>query len=210
MKVAVAYTFPMVNSATYYRLAYRFASTWREHPPGRVSHELHIICNGGYPQDTDKRAFNGIPCVFHGRSNTGWDIGGFQYAADIIPCDLLVCFGAPVHFYKPGWLDRMVDVYVEEGPHLYGCWGYLYPNWHIRTTVFWLHPDLLNSYPFVIGTSRVMRYDFEHGNNSITRHVLKNDLRAVVCSWNQTWDHPWSGARFGIGDCLCLDQHTHL
>lgn len=208
MKVSVCYTFPMVNHRIYYALAQRFAETYRQFPAG-YPHELNVICNGGPPSETDQKVFNGLPAQFRPRDNGGWDIGGYQWAAETIPCDLMVCLGAPAHFYQANWLERMVDVFIAEGPHLYGCWGYQSPDSHIRTTVFWCHPALIRSYPYLIGSHRASRYGFEHGRESITRWVLKAGLRALVVSFTGIWDHPWTGAKFGLGDCLCLDQFTH-
>lgn len=208
MKVAVVYVFPMVSQRTFYPLAARFADTFRRFPPG-FDHELHICCNGGSALDADRHAFANISCEFHSRDNVGWDIGSYQWAAENIPCDLLVCFGSKTHFYREGWLRRMADAYLENGPALYGCWGYLYPNWHIRTTVFWLPPALLNSYPYVIGNARGSRYGFEHGPESITRWSLRAGLGADMVTWNEIFHHPWEGAKYGIGDCLVLDRFTH-
>lgn len=209
MKVALAYCYPLVRQRDYYPLAERFARTLKEFPAG-YPHELHVIANGRLEvKDLDRRPFQGISCHWHSRDNSGWDIGAFQYAAEIIKCDLLVCLGANVHFYQPGWLDRMVEAYANNGLGLYGCWGYTFPL-HIRTTAFWLPPELMLSYPNVIGTARTMRYDFEHGPNSITRWTLEAGLRALVVSWTDAWDQPdWGKAKVGLGDCLCLDQHTH-
>lgn len=208
MKIAVAYVFPLVNLRIYYPLAQRFAKTYVQFPAG-IEHELHVIHNGSLATDLEKRVFDGIPHTLHTRDNFGWDIGAYQYAALRLECDLLVCLGAPVHFYRPGWLERMTDTYVLEGPGYFGCWGFRFP-FHIRTTAFWLPPALLNSYPDLVGTARRSRYQFEHGPNSLARHTLQLGFEATVVSWKETWPHDrWDQAKTGIGDCLCLDQHTH-
>lgn len=208
MKIAVVYCYPLLKMRTYFPLAQRFASTYAKFPAG-IEHDLHIGCNGIASHELDKTPFAGVKCQFHLRDNSGWDIGLFQWAAEHIPCDLLVCLGAPVHFYREGWLKRMADAFVDNGPNLYGCFGYTFPL-HIRTTVFWCHPDLLNSYPYIIGSTRKTRYEFEHGGESFTRWVINAKLEAMIVSWNEVWPQPdWGKAKMGIGDCLCLDQFTH-
>ena len=209
MNVVVVYCYPMTQASKYFGLAKRFSDTWRQYDPGHPC-QLVVGYNGAKPTALESGLFHGLGATALARDNSGWDIGLYQEAAEKIPADLMVFFGAPVHFYRPGWLKRMVDVYVERGPNLYGCWGYHYPNWHIRTTCFWCHPQLLNSYPFVIGDTRPQRYSFEHGQDSFTRWVLKAGLEADIVSWDNLWpEKDWDQSRQGVGDCLCFDQHTH-
>lgn len=209
MKIVVAYCYPLVHAAKYFPLAKRFAETWRQCPPG-AEHELHIICNGSTPRPHEINPFQGIPHHVHTRDNTGWDIGAFQWAADNLTGDLLVCLGAPVHFHRPNWLAKMVEAYVEHGPNLYGCWAYLSPNWHVRTTCFWCHPELLKSYPDYIGSDRKSRYEFEHGNKSFTRHVLRAGLECIMVTWPGCFPFSqWLDHAPGVNESLVLDQHTH-
>jgi len=210
MKVAVVYCYPLVRPSLYFPLAQRFARTWQTFPPG-TDHELHVICNGTgmLQKNRDLDPFELIPCQFHPHDNIGWDIGAYQWAAENIKCDLLVCLGAPIHFHRAGWLKRMVEAYVENGPHLYGCWAYLAPNWHVRTTVFWLHPELLRSYPDIVGSGRQSRYEFEHGNKSLTRHVLKAGLECLMVTWDKIFPFStWKRTAPGPADSLVHDQFT--
>lgn len=206
MTVAVAYCYPMVRSTTYYPLAKRFAETWKAFPGSN----LHLLCNGAAPQRYDLRPFDGLSYETHPCSNIGWDIGSYQWAADHIPCDLLVCLGAPVHFHRESWLDRMVDAYVNYGPALYGCWAYLSPQWHVRTTAFWCPPELIQSYPYQVISSKASRYDFEHGPHSITRHVLGAGLDCIMVTRRGCFPFSqWQNHAPGPNDSLVLDQHIH-
>jgi hypothetical protein len=212
VKIAVVYCYPMVNARVYFPLAARFAATYRQFPPG-TEHELHVVCNGAPPQSTEKALFDNLEPIFHPRDNTGWDIGAYQWAAEKLECDLLVCFGAHCNFHRLGWLERMVEVYAEHGPNFYGCRGYFYPaghGHHIRTTSFWLHPQLLRSYPFFIGSQRTSRYQFEHGENNMTQWVEKSGLECLVATWDDIY--PISRWKEGFGPvhtALVLDQWTH-
>ena len=209
MKVAIAYCYPQVNLRSYFPLASRFMDTYRKFPAGEA-HELHVICNGGEPGSAYRAPFKGTSSAFHVRDNTGWDIGSYQWAAENIPCDLLVCLGAPVHFHRSGWLVRMVESYLNNAPCLCGCWAYLHPNWHVRTTAFWTDPNIIRSYPYVIGSARSSRYDFEHGKNSITRHVLKADMDCIMVSWKGEFGlKQWSNHAPGTSDSLVHDQFVH-
>ena len=209
MNVAIAYCFPQVKQGTYYPLARRFADTWRQYPPGKEPYSLYVIGNGG-PVPTHAAAMfeQGAKLLYH--TNVGWDIGAFQYAAETIECDLLVCLGAPVHFHRFLWLDRMVAAYIENGPALYGCWAYLSPNWHVRTTCFWCPPELLKSYPYEVGSTKQSRYEFEHGNNSFTRHVLKAGFPCIMVTRDGWYPfEQWETHAPGVEQSLVLDQHIH-
>lgn len=207
MNVAVCYCFPMVDQRRYFPLARRFADTWRKFP----GESLHVICNGATPGEREKAIFQGIPCTFTPHSNLGWDVGAFQLAAETIPCDLLICLGAPVHFHKDRWSQLMLDAYINYGPALYGCWAYLAPDWHVRTTVFWFPPILLQSYPYQVGSSRPSRYEFEHGHNSFTRHVISLGFPTIMVTRRGCFPFDqWRDHAPGVEDSLCLDQHTHL
>lgn len=212
MKIDVVYIYPLVDVRKYFMLAKRFADTWRQYPPG-VDCRLHVICNGGEPNDGERRIFDGLDVRFCPRDNRAWDIGAYQDAAENILTDLLVCLGSYVHFHRDGWLKRMADAYVENGPNLYGCWGYLLPNWHVRTTVFWLHPELLRSYPYLVGSVRQDRYKFEYGENSFTRHVLGLGLDCYMISYERTIPfNNWGEGTYApdAKESLVLDQFTNF
>jgi hypothetical protein len=185
-------------------LAHRFANTFRASPPG-CDHELYVIANGGPIGDYGQRIFAGLNAKFIIHNNLGKDIGAFQMAADRIKCDLLVCLGAPIHFTRPGWLKRIYEAYVENGPHLYGAWGFRAPAPHIRTTAFWMPPELLQSYPNLVVNST--RYEFEHGGKSFTRHVISVGLECLMVTWNGVYGMDgWD--RGDPSDWLMLDQHS--
>ena len=210
MRVAIAYCFPQVRHSTYYPLAKRFADTWRAFPPGNEPHTLYVIGNGSEVPPQSRGIFPaGSGCQFLAHDNIGWDIGSFQMAAEFIPCDLLVCLGAPVHFHRAGWLDRMVEAFLENGPALYGCTAYGGAGLHVRTTSFWFPPQLLQSYPMAIGSARSSRYDFEHGPHSFTRHVLNAGLDCLMVTWRGTFNYDDGNNMPDADTILVRDQHIH-
>jgi hypothetical protein len=141
---------------------------------------------------------------FH-HNNVGQDIGAFQAFSEVADCDLLVCLGAPVHFRRAGWLDRIVQAYEDNGPGLYGAWAFHQPMSHVRTTAFWCPPELLKSYPYqVINESR---YEFEHGHRSIHQYTKSIGLNTYMVTWNGCWEEKdWHHVT--LDECLLLDQHT--
>jgi hypothetical protein len=209
VKTAVAYVYPTVKRRIYHPLAKRFAESWVAHPPGRSPCTLYVLCNGAPPSESDRECFRGLSAQYLLHDNEGLDIGAYQMAAKTISCDLLVCFGAPVRFYRPGWLDRIMDAYLDNGPGLYGCACYLTPDWHVRTTAFWCPPELLQSYPLPIGSDRQSRYGFEHGPQSFTRHVLKAGFPCVMVTWTKACSFDqWRENAPTRDEVLVRDQHV--
>lgn len=209
MNVALAYCYPLVDTRKHFQLAMRFANTYRKFNPG-VGHMLYVITNGGEPSGADLRPFNGLPYINIKHDNHGWDIGAYQKAASEIPCDLLVCLGSYCHFHRENWLRYMVEAYVDYGPNLYGCWGCLLPRPHIRTTVFWLPPQILDAYPDEVGNTKSDRYSFEHGENSILNFTRQCGFDALMVTVNGVYhQNQWHQIPCGISESILLEQMTH-
>ena len=206
MKITLAYVFPDLLHATYIPLARRFVESYMEHPPGDADHDILVCVNYGTERMLKEyeKLFSPLCCRFMMHNNEGKDIGAFQAACAVADCDLLMCVGAPIHFTRAGWMDRIEQAYIENGPALYGCWGFHQPRDHIRTTAFWLPPQLLASYPHPVDNS--LRYEFEHGVYSITEHARNLGLERYMVTWKgvyprDVWQH------VDKHESLFLDQH---
>ena len=190
MKIAIVYIFPNLQAETYLPMAKRFVSSWMSCPPGETDHELHVFINGPKPRHNEQELFDPLSVKFHQHNNWAKDIGAFMVASKTIACDLLICLGAHVWFHQPCWLDRIVQVYCDFGPALYGCWGVDNPAPHIRTTAFWLPPDLLASYPFPMDNEH--RYNFEHGRDqSILQWAKRCGYPATMVTTQRVLSHPF-------------------
>ena len=205
MRIAVTYVFPNLNIPVYEPLAKRFVESYINNPPGLSDHETYVLVNGGKISERQHNLFHPLPVKVVQCTNYGKDIGAFQTAAGQIECDLLVCLGSHIHFHKPGWLDRIAWSYMENGPALYGAWGFHMPTSHIRTTAFWIPPELFLAYPRAVSDS--YRYQFESGRDSLTSEVLKWGYDCLQVTWDNVlpvkeWRH------LGNDECLMLDQHT--
>lgn len=205
MKVALIYVHPTAKAPTYVPLAKRFVQSYMKNPPGETEHDIHVVINGSIQAgDWSRYLFNPLPCQFMQHNNYGKDIGAYQSAADVLDCDLMVCMGAPIHFHRPGWLDRIVMAYYENGPGLYGAWGFHHPLPHLRTTVFWCPPELLNAYPHRVDDN--FRYAFEHGPDSITLWSQKQGFEPMMVTWAGTY--PMDAWRpISKEESLMVDQH---
>lgn len=205
MRVAICYIFPTALAAKYVPLARRFVESYMDHPPGSTDHDIYVSVNGGIEMgEWNKKIFEPLPCQFFQHNNYGKDIGAFRVAADQIPCDLLVCMGSHIHFHRDGWLDRMVMAYEENGPTVYGPWGFQSPRPHLRTTAFWLPPELLLAHPLKVSDRE--RYQFEHGSDSITLWCQKQGLEPIMVTWDGCYQMPeWHPV--DRKSSLFIDQH---
>lgn len=206
MNIVIAYVFPSLLWTKYQPLADRFVLSYHKNPPGFAQHEVHVVVNGPPPEVRTRAMFANMDPIFHTHDNTGKDLGAFKLVADTVPCDLLICLGAHIHFPKPGWLDHLVESYLDHGPGYYGCWGFHEPSPHIRTTAFWAPPQFLSSYPVELNNSN--RYRFEHGRNaSMFWWARGQGFPVGQVSWRETrlfphFDH------VPENECLMFDQHT--
>lgn len=205
MRVALVYVYPNLLPATYKIMARRFVETYMKHPPGLEDHDIHVVVNGGPARKSEVEfLFSPIKCHFMSHDNAGKDLGGYLKAAHEVPCDLMVCLGAPVHFHRAGWLDRLVSAYEDNGPGLYGPFAAREPAVHIRTTAFMCAPELLRAYPFEITNDS--RYAFEYGGNSFTRYVQSVGLPCRMVTWSECLEEPhWE--QQPESECLFWDQH---
>lgn len=205
MRIAIVYIFPQLGVQKYTPFAKRFVDSYTTNTPGVEPHELHVFINGGMPGPLHQRLFEPLTPSFHPGDNVGKDIGAFQVAAATIQCDLLLCLGAHIYFPRAGWLDYLVRAYQDNGPAIYGNYCFHQPAIHVRTTNFWLPPQLLASYPNRVTDPN--RYDFEHGHHSIVRHVLSLGYPAFQLTWSgcypmTDWHHVTDE------NMLFRDQHT--
>ena len=211
MNVAVVYCCPTAERYTYLPFAKRFARSWLVYPPG-FDHKFYIMVNGlDWPKDF-RSEFAAIPHHYEFHDNVGWDIGAFQRAANVIPCDLLVCLGAHICFNHDNWLKTIVDAYAENGPGLYGPWGAMFPTVHVRTTAFWCPPELLMSYPFYIQSDRKSRYGFEHGQDSFTKWTRDCGFPVYMLTTKGCFEVPqWEQMSPTAEESIMLDkQHKGL
>ena len=186
MKIVVVYIYPLDGREGHQAHALRFLDTYHQHPPG-CDPETIVVCNGGNTDGAAKFLFGSLPnCYLLPHDDRGMDIGGFQLAAQNVPADLMVFLGGKSYLRRSGWLLRMVEAFERRGDTLYGASGNqgvgnICP--HVRTTGFWMNPDLLNRYPnHQVQTHQ--RYDFEHGQNCLTSWIRSLGRIPYVVAWS--------------------------
>ena len=232
LKIAVVYVYANQSGKRNRDYTARFIESYRAHPPG-VEHDTVVIVNGTKLTEESQRMFSdSMPnCLFLYHDNSGYDIGAYQFAARVVPCDMMVFFGASAYLNGAGWLARMLCAFLKHGNAQYGTMGNrgnlnvkVWP--HIRTTSFWMAPDLMNAYPHIV-TTPDERHPFEHGKDCFTNWVTKQGLKTWVVTWTkellwEDWDSEPNGYSRGnqssmiAGDRMCeppyfypLEQNGH-
>ncbi len=166
-------------------LCARFCSTWNNWPPG-ADCDLLVACQGGPLDTATSLLFSGLGAKFWPRVNDGaWDLGAYIEASRTICADydMLLCLGESNHFWKAGWLKRLVEVAQRHGPGMYGPFATHVIRAHLQTTAFFCAPRFLREYPLPV-IDRRSRYELEHGERALWRrlHAQKIPIRLV------TWD----------------------
>lgn len=216
MKPVIVYVYAASAGDKYLMYAMRFLESYHSNPPG-LDHDTVIMINGQKANSELTCMFSSMPnCAFLEHDNSGYDIGAFQMAARTVPCEMMVFFGASTFFNRKGWLERMVWASNSYGNAQYGAMGNrgdlkvrVWP--HIRTTAFWMRPELMNSYPARI-TSPNQRHPFEHGEQCFTSWLTRQGTKSLVVNWNnvlewENWDDDENGFQRGDQSSLLAGDH---
>jgi hypothetical protein len=210
-KVIVAYIC-VTNGSLIDTYLPRFCDTYRKFDPGFPS-ELVLVCNGGRLSEHRRARASGFPHEFYERGNDpGWDISAYQEMARTHSCDFLVCLGESVYFHRDGWLGRLVDSRLKNGPGMYGCFSSHHVRAHLNTTAFACEPYMLTAYPPV--TNHRERYEFEHGNGCFWKRAAASGLRTILVAGDGDYGQgDWRNGpnilqRGDQSNCLVWANHT--
>lgn len=218
MNIAVVYIYAGIAGEQYKDYARRFVASYHANPP-KADHQTIVVLNGSKKTNEICCLFSSLPKLeFIEHNNVGHDIGGYLYASRVVPCDLMVFFGASTYFKGDRWLHRVEQSFSKHGSALYGVMGNngdqrvrVYP--HIRTTGFWIQPTLLNQYPFPRNIhTKEQRYEFEHGRNSLCEWLRKKHMAVWVVTWDGEylwphWDSIPNGFHRGDQSALLFGDH---
>lgn len=214
VRIATIYL-AVTNGPRTFDLCARFASTWQSFLPGAAC-DLIVACNGG-PLDTSTALlFAGLNAKFWPRVNDeARDLGAYIEASKTIckEYDMILCLGESNHFWKEGWLKRLVEARERYGPGMYGPFATHVIRAHLQTTAFFITPSLLASYPMIV-KDKESRYAMEHGERALWRRLQARNIPVKLV----TWDGDWSPGQWRLprniiwrGDqsnCLMFCNHS--
>lgn len=167
----------------------RFVATWHEFPPGAET-DLLIICNGGPLSLELSLIFESLNAKMFPRVNdAGLDLTGYMDSVRG-PCkdyDAVLFLGESIYFTREGWLQRLVEAWGKYGPGFYGPFGSNNVRPHLQTSAFFCPPPLLKRYPFR-PFNRIMRMEFEYGNQAMWRRVAAGGMPVRCVTWDGEWE----------------------
>lgn len=214
MKICLLYIY-VTNHENTTAHAFRFASSYHEFPPG-VEHDTIICCNGGPPSADHSLFFDGLKPNFWPRNNgAGYDIAAYIEAARTIAhdYDALLCLGESIHFWREGWLKRLIEARERYGDGMYGPFATHVLRAHLQTTAFLVSPKSLREYPLIV-KDKASRYEFEHGERALWRRLHRKNQPVKLVTWDGEWNPgAWRLPKNGVwkGDqsnCLMWSNHT--
>jgi len=228
METAVVYPVPIETAEVrelFLPAFERFASTWRQFPPG-VDCVIYAVHCGEVLDDKICAIFDGLPVKFIPYAGNGFDFGAQQEASQHLEGCFQVNMTSRVYFHREGWLKRLVDHREQFGPNLYGTsvsneGGRL----HLCTRCFAADADQFAAYPHKLDTrDKGVFYEVGIGNpdGSLAEwfEVTYQQVPYVVY-WHQAYPwrqhhgdaHPGLDNVFRRGDqteLLVWDRHTKL
>lgn len=148
----------------------------------------------------------------------GWDCGTWQFVAQNVDTDLLVCCNTSTYFWKAGWLDRFVAAVEQHGEGLYGPLTSNEVNPHVRTPCMIFQPAVIARYPHDVQT-REDTYRFESmgwpdGMPNVTQWARQQmGYKTMLVTWDgcyepADWRNPPNIFRRGDqSNCIVKDRH---
>jgi hypothetical protein len=220
MKIIVVYTYLVKPSETvedYTPIHERFLSSYLMFAP-KTSHSLVVCGYGGVQfkhsgtQEARNLCYKAHWFPYHG---SGFDCGVILHSALTLDCDFLVVCNTQIHFWKSGWLERLVKAFEKHGDGLYGFAGSYENHPHLRTPLLAFPPSLLRKFPYTVH-DRVTSHAFENGQDNVTQWVRKQGKPTMMVTWDevlpqQAWRKPANCFRRGDqSDLLVHDRHSKL
>lgn len=206
-------TIRVPGNRNYDSVTERWRTTYLKFRP-TISHDVVIVDSDPHTAgEPGKHA--AITNDFRLYKGGGWDCGAWQFAGREIETDFLICCNTSTHFWKHGWMERIVEEFERHGDGLYGPLASMAYFPHIRTPCMAFPPRVINAYPFAV-TSRDDTYGFEclSGRNNFTLWCRDNGFapRMVTfdgCYTMKDWRTPkgvfWKDDQSNL---LVLDRHA--
>lgn len=218
MKIVIAYTrvlgkaCDLANPPEYYIApTERFLKSWEQFKP-TVPHEFVVVnCNPGKTDSMFDHVANRYIEYYGG----GWDCGTYQFIANCVHADLVVCFNAFSFLWQHGWLEPIIYAAQQNGAGVYGPTASYESNPHIRTPCIAFTPALMREYPH-LANNRFTAVQFESGPDNFSLWAHKNGYPTLLVTKEGSyalddWRKPANIFRRGDqSNVLVWDRHTEI
>lgn len=198
----------------YHQYSVRFMESYRKFKP-KIPHYFVVVSTGGPLPGRALELYDGIQMTVLPYYGKGWCEGAYQYAANALDCDLMVCLVASIHFHREGWLERFVQEAEQSGEGLYGAFGSYENRPHLRSCAIACSPDLFRSFPKSIN-NKTEAYRFESWEGCFTDYVESQNKPVRLVTWDGSypkdqWRTPDNLFRKGDqSSCLVWDYHCDV
>lgn len=190
MRVLCVYVLPVPDK--FKAAADRFAESWRLFDPG-VEHGFLLVRKGAHIWEGPHPN-----AVWPWTGDDGYDILALQRAAET-DCDLVMLMSSTGQIYTDRWLEKYVAAFDDlavaavsaTGSYATGHSVYA-RNPHLRTANIMVRAKALNDLNLPEAHTKEECWHFEHGDNSLTRHLHNQKYRCVVIDCH--------GKTYGIED----------
>jgi hypothetical protein len=203
---------PEAPSPSYYASpTQRFFETYQKFKP-TIPHRLGVINCGKITDDSFQMKPADDQYFYAG---TGWDVGAYQEVSRTLDCDLVVCFNSFVYFWRPGWLEPVVEAYAKHGSGVYGFSASYENSPHLRSQSICYGPEVMRGYPHLI-SSRRKTIEWESQCLNFSMWALVSMIPVILVTANeqcriQHWRTPPNIFRRGDqSNCLVWDRHTDI
>lgn len=196
---------------SYEESAVRFLKTYLRYIP-EIPHRLVVVNCGDSRHDG---MFDCVVTDYRTYSGGGYDCGTYQEIGSKLDSDLVVGLNTHTHFWKHGWLERIVEAVEKHGPGVYGATASYELHPHLRTPCIVFSPQVMAKYPYKV-TSREQASWFEAGPNNFSLWALKNNYPSLLVTADgvmemKDWRKPDNIFRRGDqSNCLVRDRHTDI
>jgi len=192
----------------------RFIDSYRKFMPG-VPHQLRVVLYNGEKTPEIESKFDGLNAVYSFYNGDGLDMGAYQAVTRVLDADFAICCNTQAHFHRSGWMERLVEAFVQYGEGLYGPMGSYEDTPHLRGPCMAFPPKLMRQYPHLI-SNRETAHRFESREWNFTQWVRSIGKPALMVTWDEVleqsdWRKPDNIFRRGDqSNCLVWDRHTEV
>lgn len=192
--------------------AERFWRTYREFP-AEYPHEILVVCAKGSPPNL--RIYEGLKVKFLFYDGEGFCSGAHQLASFHTDADFALYSSARTHFWRDGWMRRLVEARIKHGDGMYGTMTSFESSKHIRTNFYGFNPAYFREMNHPLN-SRPDTWQIEHGRFNMSHDFRERGLPSLLVTWDgeypiEHWRTPKGIFRKGDqSNCVVWDRHTDI
>ena len=204
----------------------RFIESYRNFADD-TPHDLLIIFKG-FPTRSSReeyyRVLDNVTFIELKKSDIGFDIGSFRKASEHFSYSHYLFLNSFCRILCENYLTKLLNclstapragLVGPSGSWEQGC-SSAFPNYHIRTSAFFIGRDVLTRVRWPVVITKYDAYQFEHGRKGLSRQIVRLGLKLYVVRADGRWcgeaEWPYSSSfRSGEQEQLMVaDKQTDI